>query len=729
MAERPLPPFEAAEAAQPRRGPVVRALEAEIDGRGRIVSCNVGLARLFGVSPAALVGRTIDDFAVGASRRSIVRAAADAASGIDEIGPIDLWLAHEVAEPVACRFWVSPRDGAPARFLLRGHDLALLGPDHRLRALETILLERVATGDSLTSVLSSLAQLVEWRLVGSHCSIGVVDEDGIIRHRAAGSMPLAVTDVFDDMRPDEKLPAVGRSAHGLEVVVDPAGVDERLAPVLADLDVGALWMMRVELDDSSDLGGLIAVLVPPSTDPDGAAYNVLRSTCDIASTAISRSVAERRMLHQAAHDPLTGLPNRTLLFDRIAQSVARSRQLGELRTAVLMIDLDHFKVVNDSMSHTAGDRVLQRVAEILSSVADPAETVGRFGGDEFLVVTQVAGQHDAADRANQIRQALDVSVSVGGVAVQSSASIGVVVAGSLSDARALVRDADAALHRAKEDGRNRVVVFDRSMRESVLARVELETALRRGIAAHELEVHYQPIVDIATLDVAGVEALARWRRSTSELVLPNEFVPLAEDVGLIEDLGMDVLEQATQVAVELRRAAWPDLVMSVNVSARQLGSDLVDRIDAVLRNAGLDPDALCIEITEGVLTRAGADQVVRSIARLGVCVAIDDFGTGFASLEYLRRFPVAGVLKIDGSFVADLDGPGPAAQAIVAAASVLGHSLEMDVVAEGVETIGQLQLLRDIGCDRAQGYLLGRPVAPGELFATLGQVVSRAESG
>lgn len=713
----------------PARMALPRNLVAEIDARGVVRSCNVDLAAVFGVSPSALVGRTIEDFAVGAGRRSVVRAAADAATGVDEVGPVDLWLARDVSPPMACRFWVSRDGGSELRFRLEGHDLALLGPDHRLRALETMLLERVATGDPLTNVLSSLAQLIEWRITGARCSIGVADDDGVIRHRSAGSMPAAVTDVFDAMHPEHATAAAGRGANGLVVIDEPGADDPALRDAMRGIEDHALWMMRVDVESSTAPAGLVALLVPPQTRPDGAAYNVLRSACDIASTAIGRAASERRMLHQSTHDPLTGLPNRTLLFDRIGQSVARSRRRNEPRTAVLMIDLDHFRVVNDAMSHTAGDLVLQHAAERLVDAADDAETVGRFGGDEFLVVSPVDDVEGAAARADELRSVLDMPVEVGGVTLQSTASIGVVVAGALGDPQALIRDADAALHRAKDEGRNRVVVFDQSMRESVLARVELETALRHGIASHELEVHYQPVVDLDRLDVVGLEALVRWRRSASELVLPAEFVPLAEDVGLIEALGLDVLGQAARVGAELRRSGWPDLVMSVNVSAHQIGGQLVDLVARVLRESGLEPGGLCLEITESVFTRAGAEAVVRALADLGVGIAIDDFGTGYASLEYLRRFPVASVLKIDGSFVADLEGPGPAGQAIVAAASVLAHSLGMTVVAEGVETVGQLQLLREIGCDRVQGFLVSPPVAVTDLHAALGRVVSAGQPG
>lgn len=704
-----------------------RPLRAEVDATGALTAVDPAFAALLGADERLLLGRNVDDFAVGAGRRSIVRAAADAASDVGEIGPVDLWLSRGVPTPVACRFWVGRAAGPEPRFELSGHDLAALSLDHRLRALEAILLERIAAGDALTGVLAGIAQLLEWVLPGARASIGVADDDGIIRHRAPGAMPRELVRAFDEMAPTEHLAERGRAAHALDVVRDPGATDARLAEALADVDAAALWMMRVELPDTRSLAGIVAVLAPADLDPDGTAHHVVRSACDLAATAIDRTWAERRLAHQSLHDALTGLPNRTLLLDRIAQAIRRSRRPGQPPTAVMMIDLDHFRVANDALGHAAGDRMVQRAASVLAAEVGPDETVGRFGGDEFVVVSPVADHDAAVARADELRRALEVPVDLGSVTVRASASIGVVLAGSLADARALIRDADAALHRAKDLGRNRVVAFDSSMRESVLARVELETALRGAMAANELEVHYQPIVELDGFGVVGLEALVRWRRSRREVVSPADFVPLAEDAGLIEELGLDVLDQAAHTAASLRATGWPDLVVSVNVSAHQLSDELVGQVQSVLASAGLDPGGLCLEITEGVLTRAGADAVVRAIADLGVGVAIDDFGTGFASLEYLRRFPVATVLKIDGSFVAELEGPGPAGQAIVAAASVLGHTLGMEVVAEGVETVGQLQLLRELGCDRGQGFLVGRPAAAADLPAALAQVVSPGE--
>ncbi len=348
----------------------------------------------------------------------------------------------------------------------------------------------------------------------------------------------------------------------------------------------------------------------------------------------------RARLHELLHDPLTGLPNRRSLVDHVERSLAATRH-GTERTAVLMIDLDDFKVANDSLSHGAGDRVLVWVAEALSALVLPGEGLGRFGGDAFLLVTVVRDAEDALARAEQVRSELDTSLTVGEVHVRTAASVGVVVAGAADDPDTLLRDADAAMHRAKRNGRNRVELFDQGMRDEMLDRVAIESALRSGIARGEMEVHYQPIVDLDGFAVVGVEALVRWRRAgRTELLSPGDFVPVAEDAGLIGEVGLGVLQEAIRVAADLRSRRWPDLVMSVNVSPKQLTGRLVSLVADALRRCRLAPQGLMLEITETALAREGAEAIVHELGALGVGLAIDDFGTGYSSLDHLRRVPL-----------------------------------------------------------------------------------------
>ncbi len=702
------------------------ALSAEIDERGRIHSCSEGfVAFVGGERPDALIGRPVDELTSGAGRRTVIRAVADAAATGVEIGPLDLWFERSDGATAAARFWVV--GAVDGHFELRGHDLSLLDPYERTAALEVALLDRVAAGEALDPVVRDVVQFVQWALPGSVCSVGAVESDGVIRHRHATSLPATVASALDEMAPTDDMAVRARGEAGLVVFHEldellPLGVDE-----LRGCGLEQAWTVRVQHDDA--VLGLLVVFVSADARPDGPVVNLLRHAADIAGTAITRDRADRARRYASLHDPLTGLPNRRLLIERIEQLLpATRRDLGH--TAVLMIDLDDFTVANESLSHDAGDRVLVWVASALEPLVRPGETLGRFGGDTFLLVTNVAAPEQAVGRAEQIRAMLDTSVVVSGLHVRTAASVGVVLAGPSDDPDTLLRDADAAMHHAKRLGRNQVVLFDETIREEMLQRVSLESALRSGIDRHELEVHYQPILQVDGLSVTGVEALVRWRRGgRTELLSPGDFVGVAEDTGLIGAVGVHVLRQAIRTAAELRAGGWPQLLASVNVSPRQLTDQLVGLVAEALADAGLEPSGLCLEITETALAQEGADAVVRDLHQLGVRIAIDDFGTGYSSLDHLRRFPAADILKIDSSFVADLDQGDAAGRAIVAAAVTLGHSLGMTVTAEGVETAHQLQLLRELGCDRAQGFLVSPAVPSGELPGVLGRVVSTTGSG
>ena len=703
-------------------------LSAEIDERGRIHNCSGRFVAFLGAErPDGLVGRAVDELTTGSGRRTVARAVADAAATGVEIGPLDLWFERPGGDTVAARFWVGVDADVDGRFALRGHDLALLDPHERTAALEVALLDRVAAGEALDPVVSDVVQFVQWALPGTVCSVGAVGSDGVIRHRHATSLPAAVSNALDEMAPTDEMALRARSEAGLVVFHElddllPLGAGE-----LHERGLGQAWTVRVQHDDA--VLGLLVVFVSADARPDGPVVNLLRHAADIAGTAVARDRADRDRRYASLHDPLTDLPNRRLLIERIDQLLPASRR-GPGHTAVFMIDLDDFTVANESLSHDAGDRVLVWVAGALAPLVRPGETLGRFGGDTFLLVTNVVGPEQAMARAEEIRALLDTSVVVSGLHVRTAASVGVVLAGPSDDPDTLLRDADAAMHHAKRLGRNQVVLFDETIREEMLQRVSLESALRSGIDRHELEVHYQPILELGGLSVTGVEALVRWRRAgRTELLSPGDFVGVAEDTGLIGAVGVNVLRQAVRTAAELRAGGWPHLLASVNVSPRQLTDHLVGLVAEVLGEAGLDPGGLCLEITETALAQEGADAVVRDLHQLGVRIAIDDFGTGYSSLDHLRRFPIADILKIDATFVADLHRVDAAGRAIVAAAVTLGHSLGMTVTAEGVETVQQLELLRELGCDRGQGFLMSPAVPPGELPGVLGQVVSATGSG
>ncbi|MCU1392879.1 MAG: diguanylate cyclase/phosphodiesterase with and sensor(s) [Ilumatobacteraceae bacterium] len=419
---------------------------------------------------------------------------------------------------------------------------------------------------------------------------------------------------------------------------------------------------------------------------------------------------ETELTHQALHDPLTGLANRALLNDRMESAIARLDR-HRCGVAVIFIDTDHFKVINDGLGHRAGDEVLMAVASRLRRIARVGDTVARFGGDEFVVVCDdLDDEAEAHALALRINEEFRRPLLISDRAIKLSVSTGVATTTDSScDPQSLLRDADVAMYRAKAEGRDRSVIFNDDLRASALRRMELEHELRHAINHDELVVHYQPIVQLATGRITGVEALVRWQHPVRGLVLPNEFIPLAEDTGLVVALGEWVLAHA---CLDGRRwhDLYPDLTISVNLSAHQIEHpDLMACVRTSLAMSGIDPTAVTLELTETVLMRDPdfAAVTLHGLKNLGVHLSLDDFGTGYSSLAYLHQFPIDS-LKIDRTFVAGLgDNPGDAilCTAIVGLANALG----MDTVAEGVETELQLEHVRQLGCTSAQGFYLSRP--------------------
>ena len=459
------------------------------------------------------------------------------------------------------------------------------------------------------------------------------------------------------------------------------------------------------------MGGKGSV-VPTSTVDDGD-VNFLTAVSHVLAAAVQRHRAEAEVAHQALHDPLTGLPNRALLADRLDQAAARAgRQPDPL--AVLFLDLDRFKVVNDGIGHSAGDELLQVVARRLVDTVRPGDTVARFGGDEFVVLCENLSEPDAVALADRVAERLSIPVSIAGRDVAVTASIGIVVADPAGTSpEDLLRDADTAMYQAKERGRARAHLFDAATRRRVLDRLDTEMALRRAIEREEFRVWYQPEVSLADGRIVGLEALLRWERPDRGLELPDQFLSLAEETGLIVPIGEWVLAEACRQAQAVR-AQWPELaelVVWVNLSVRQLAQpDLVQVIARVLADTETDPGRLGLEITETVLMEdlSSFRTTLRQLRGLGVRLAIDDFGTGFSSLSRLRQFPVD-VIKVDRSFVEGVTGTD-GDRAIVEAVVGLAHSFDMVAVAEGVSAPDEVAVLGALGCDLAQGFYFCRPL-------------------
>jgi diguanylate cyclase (GGDEF)-like protein len=470
-------------------------------------------------------------------------------------------------------------------------------------------------------------------------------------------------------------------------------------------------------------GSVVCVRDDPQLPFTADDVSFLGAVANIVGSAVSRIRNEEELNHQALHDPLTGLPNRVLLVDRLALGLARlHRRPGTL--AVLFVDVDQFKVINDSLGHDQGDRLLILMAERLRSAVRPGDTVARFGGDEFVVLCEdLAGQNEAIAIGERIREQAATPLLLDGRDYFVTVSTGIALTDSPDmPAADLLRDADSAMYQAKQTGRARSAVFAQSMRTRAVRRLDTELALRQAIAEGQLRVHYQPIVNLTTGRIDGVEALVRWEHPTNGMIMPDEFIPIAEETGLIVPLGEWVLGQSCR-QTQAWRTEHPQLSrlgVSVNLSGRQIAqSDLITVVANVLSDTGLPPDRLVLEITESVLMAdaEAAITVLRGLKSLGVRLSVDDFGTGYSSLSYLKKFPVD-ILKIDRSFIDGL-GVEDDDSAIVQATINLAHSLGLTTVAEGTETPAQVRALTDLGCDKAQGYLFSRPLPALALLETL----------
>ena len=460
----------------------------------------------------------------------------------------------------------------------------------------------------------------------------------------------------------------------------------------------------------------VALSMFPIRDPSGAV---------IGAAAISRDVTQRRraeaeLVHRALHDSLTGLPNRALLDDRLDHALARCARHGS-DLAVLFADLDDFKWVNDSHGHPAGDEVLRIVASRIRDAVRPADTVARFGGDEFVVVCEDSGRWEASLLARRIAERLEVPVEVDGAQVVLTASVGIAVGGADLSRDTLLANADAAMYQAKDRGRGRAQLFDADVHARIERRLSVESALRQALERDEFRVVYQPVISLSDSRMVGAEALLRWDSPDTEWSMPDAFIPVAESTGLIEPIGAWVLQD---VGRQLREwdatgGALAECSVAVNLSALQLTPALFDALVGIVRT-GVDPRRMSLELTESVLMD-DAERSVESLLGLkavGLSLAIDDFGTGYSSLAYLQRLPVD-ALKIDRTFIDGLAQRNGPDAAIVAAVVAMARSLGLSVIAEGVETREQLAAVERLGCDYGQGFYWSQPVPAEELASSL----------
>jgi diguanylate cyclase (GGDEF)-like protein/PAS domain S-box-containing protein len=559
-----------------------------------------------------------------------------------------------------------------------------------------------------SSALANAALFEQVRTITGSLGEGILalDHEGRVEftNPAASTILGWTEEELLERRPHETLHAL---AHG--------GRHDPACPLVSPLKSGQPTRVEDDLFARRDGTMLPVAFTSSPVIREGELVGTVIAFHDITE----RKDFERQLTHQAFHDALTGLPNRALFLDRLGHAQARAARTGGTH-ALLFIDLDRFKVVNDSLGHQIGDELLVQVAERLQSCLRGTDTLARFGGDEFVALLEDTASEDEAMAITQrILDQVRHPFPVAGRELAVTCSIGMVVGdGGTDDPDECLREGDVAMYRAKARGRNCFEVFRHDSDSDLRGRLDLEIELREAIERCELELHYQPVVSVVSGAVTGVEALVRWRHPTRGLVPPGDFIPLAEESGLVLPLGAWVLEEACR-----QTKAWTDghrgvedLVVSVNLSPRQFRQpDLAEQVAAVLARTGLEARRLCVEVTEGVMVddvEAAISTLVR-LKALGVKVAIDDFGTGYSSLSYLKRFPIDYV-KIDRAFIRGL-GEETVDSEIVRSVIRLAAAIGIGAVAEGVETEDQLQRLRELECPLVQGFLLARPQPPAEV--------------
>jgi len=650
---------------------------AVIDDQGRLTYASPAAERIFGRSVGPLLGSSPFDFIHPDDRDHLITVFTEAIAKPGETERVELRVQHQNGE------W------------------------RTLEAVGTNLLDdpaiagMVVTARDVTDRKRTEAELNEaqerFRTAFDHAPIGMAltSLDGrFFRVNRALARMLG--------RPDDELKGI--SVVALTYPEDRAASTEAMRRAITD-DHGSGYTLEQRYVHAN--GQPISVMLSAALvrDVSGQPLYFVSQIEDITEKRASGEL----LAHQAIHDPLTGLPNRLLFVDRLRRVLADGN--GQGRIAVMFLDIDHFKVVNDSLGHAAGDRLLQALGDRLRAALRPTDIVARFGGDEFTVLCEaVVDEPAACVLADRITAAIARPVVLNEGEVFVTASVGIALSGGeLETPETLLRNADAAMHRAKEHGRARSELYAVEAHDKAVRHLRTGNDLHRALERGELRVHYQPIIGIRDGVVSGFEALLRWQHPQRGLVRPDEFVDLAEETGLVVPIGEWALEQACLQITEWN-AHGNELTMSVNLSPRQLAeAALPDRVADVLRRTGVRPDAIWLEITENTLMRdaESTTTALGALRALGVHLAVDDFGTGYSSMTYLKRFPVE-ALKVDRSFVDGL-GRDPEDSAICTAVISLAHALGLRAVAEGVETPEQLAELRTLGCEMAQGYLFGKP--------------------
>jgi diguanylate cyclase (GGDEF)-like protein/PAS domain S-box-containing protein len=689
---------------------------------------SAGAQRLYGYTSEEAVGRELRDLVMAESGRAAAAAHGSAVRAGETIeAEAEARDKHGRIFPVYVRIRPIPPDVglgpglvvAVSADISARHEAEAAARRHVEGQQEIVNLGRLALRAGCTEELFEQAVNAAARVLSGDCAVlleRLPDTEGVVLRAAVG---------WEHERIGARMAAeepsvLGRvlSLDGL-VIVENWESEPRFTPALEITDGGVRSSVAVLVGDRDAPLGVLSVHYKRAGAVPADCAPFLDALANVLADAMHSRDVQERMRHVALHDELTDLPNRTLFLDRVAHALLRSDR-DPRRSAVFVVDLDHFKLVNDGLGHEAGDELLRKVAPRLAGAIRRQDTLARLGGDEFAVLCEQIPSEDATTRiASKMASALEEPIGLGGEEHVISASVGIALSTPGSCASDLLRDADAAMFQAKLAGRGGFEVFDREMHERVLGRVRTESALRTALAGEEIHLHYQPLISLRDGEIVGAEALARWRHAEWGPVSPAEFIAVAEESGLIHSLGAQMLRRAARESVGWQQ--HPAFAgVAVNVSTRQLlhPDELARVVREVIAAERLQPDFLTIEITESVLIEQleAARKALESLSDLGVRLSLDDFGTGYSSLSYLANLNFHSV-KIDRMLIEKIV-TSPKAQALAAAIIRMGHALGQQVIGEGVETLEQATRLRELGCDVAQGFYFAMPVAP-EAFTAL----------
>ncbi len=609
--------------------------------------------------------------------------------------------------------------------VLTSRNITKLRRAERLASSQASVLELIARGAALDEILDACLKIADDNRSTGTSAVFLLEGDRLVPRAGTCAEPLADWLAQAPRHPTRSICDRAMATRSPAIVTDLAEdpVNDSLQLIAASVGFAAGWSQPILSSATGEPIGSFCTVYPTPRPPTPHERVVGEVMSSLIAIAIERVESETRLAHQALHDGLTGLPNRTLLLDRLDHALRRRATTGH-QIALLFCDVDRFKVINDSLGHGVGDELLVAFSERVVATVRAGDTVARFGGDEFVILIEDDAEGEAPIRlAEQIAAALEAPfVLPSGQEVYLTVSIGLALAGDHQTGDGWLRDADAAMYRAKERGRNRLELFDTDMRHAAMVRLQVEHDLRRAVTNGELVIHYQPVIDLPTGAIRGLEALVRWQHPVRGLLSPGDFIAIAEDTGAITEIGAHILDLAVAGVSQVQHlTGGRPLQLAVNVSGRQLGANDLDRTVAdVCAAHGWPHEQLVLEITETAIAQGpdGPIEVLDRIHDLGVGLAIDDFGTGYSSLTRLGAMPV-GQVKIDQSFVAAIDNDDDRRVRIVDAVVAIAGALGLQTTAEGVESQAQLDYLRRIHCERAQGYLFAKPLPLDELAALL----------